>query len=92
MACVEVGSIRNIPEGMSVKTLPANKYLVFTFRGDFYAEGVNKVQEFYSYAYGTYMPEHGYEPAGPYDFEYYDERFTGTGAVKSEIDIYIPIK
>jgi AraC family transcriptional regulator len=92
MACVETGGLESIPEGMVSKTLPANKYLVFTFRGNFYDGMKNKIQELYSYAYGTYMPEHGYEPAGPYDFEYYDERFTGTGSVNSEIDIYIPVK
>jgi AraC family transcriptional regulator len=87
VACVPVMRIDEIPEGMVVKTVPRNKYVVVTHKGSLETLG-----NAYDFIYATWLPKSGYELAEADDFEVYDERFLGPEDEKSEIDIYVPIK
>lgn len=87
MACIEVDNFDHIPEGMVSRTVPTQKYAVFTHKGDFL-----KIAQTYAYIYGTWLLKSDCELAGGDDFELYDERFCYENPEKSECDIYIPIK
>lgn len=86
MACVEVSGTGEIPAGMVSKTIPANKYAVFTHKGN-----LDKLGDTYNYIYQTAIQEHGCEMAGSYCLESYDERFNPVGD-DSELDIWVPVK
>lgn len=86
MACQEVADLSQIPADMVGKTIPANKYAVFTSKGT-----VKELSENFQYIYHEWLPKAKYEIAGSYDFELYDKRFKGAEDPNSEIDIYIPI-
>jgi len=86
IACVEVSSLDEIPEGMSSQVISSNKYAVFTHNGL-----TDKLGDTYEYIHGTWLPKSSYELAPAHDFELYDERFN-PNSEESEMDIYIPIK
>lgn len=87
MAAVEVKNLNNIPITMLGKTIPANKYAVFTHKGL-----IKNLAETYYYIYTKWLPESKYEKVFGYDFELYDERFKRGESDDSEVDVYIPIK
>ncbi len=89
VVCVEADNLDRIPEGMKGTILPGRTYAVFTHKGRLFP---NYLQQTYAYIYGTWVPRSGYEMHGGFDFEYYDERFTGVDDPASEMDIYVPIK
>ncbi|MGE5530113.1 MAG: AraC family transcriptional regulator [Patescibacteria group bacterium] len=84
---VEVSSAPAIPAGMSLKTLPAAKYAVFTAKGPC----PQAIQDMWRYIYGEWFPRSGLERAETPDFELYDERCVNNDD-RCEVDIYIPIK
>jgi len=86
IACVEVSSLDEVPEGMVGQVVTSNKYAVFTHKGP-----VDRLGDTYEYIYSTWLPKSGYEPAPAHDFELYDDRFN-LGSENSQMDIYIPIK
>ena len=84
----EIPVVEEIPEGMVVETIPAQKYAVFTHIGS-----LINIGETFQYIYGDWIVNNTrYErvPLAP-EFEYYDQRFSLTSA-ESELDLYIPIK
>lgn len=86
VAGVQVGSLEEIPRGMTGVQVPAARYAVF---GHVHGIGPALVRTM-RYIFGEWLPASGYELSGP-DFEYYDERFdpaTSTG----EFFIYVPIR
>lgn len=83
MACVEVDSLDNIPQGMTSKKIPTQKYAVFT-TGD--------RSSAYEYIYGDWAYNSGYELAEADDFECYDESYNPDDPKHCQFDIYIPIK
>jgi len=87
IASVEVSRLDEIPEGMVGRTIPRQKYAVFTHKGV-----VDRIKETYKYIYGTWQPKSGCELVKAPDFEYYDERFDAEYQENSEMSIYIPIK
>ena len=87
IAAVEVADLDDIPAEMVGKTIPTQKYAVFTHKGS-----VDKVLETYQAIYAVWQPKSGYELIKAPDFEYYDERFNPDNPEASELDIYIPIK
>ena len=87
IASIEVSSLDDIPQGMVGRTIPRQKYAVFTHKGV-----ADKIKETYKYIYGTWQPKSGCELVKAPDFEYYDERFDADNQEDSEMDIYIPIK
>ncbi|UFJ42482.1 GyrI-like domain-containing protein [Brevibacillus humidisoli] len=84
----EVSSTARIPEGMTSRRIPEQKYLVFTHRGD-----LSQLGETYKKIYEEWLPQSGYQRDGdaPF-FELYDERFLPDNSEGSELDLYIPIK
>ena len=87
IAAVEVSDLHDLPAGMVGKTIPTQKYAVFTHQGS-----VDKILETYQAIYAVWQPKSGYELIKAPDFEYYDERFNPDHPEVSELDIYIPIK
>ena len=74
MAAVEVDSLEAVPDGMVAKTLPAQRYAVFTHKlrsSDIAAD----IKPTLQYIWGTWLPQSGYRRAGTPDFELYDDRF-----------------
>lgn len=88
IAGVEVTKLEDVPNRMVGKTVPTNKYVVFTHKGT-----TETLQDTFNYIYGTWFPKNGYDRGSGPEFEYYDDdRFFGPMNPNSEIDIYIPIK
>jgi len=87
LVCVEVDNFEKVPAGMVSKTIPTQKYAVFTHRGP-----LNNLRQTYDYIYKTWLPSSGHEIAFKDDFEHYDNRFKGIDDPGSEFDIYVPIK
>ena len=88
MAGKQVGDLTNIPIQMSAKYIPPNKYAVFEYKGAI----TSRLSEQFQNIYKVWLPKSGYEIAGPFDFEKYDERFLGHSNENSFFEIYIPIK
>jgi len=84
MAAVQVDSLEDIPLEMVGKTIPANDYAVFSHK-----KGVDSLHVTYEHIYGCWLPNSGYELAGPYDLEYYDHRFNPDDLEDSEMFIYL---
>lgn len=87
IAAVEVSDLQDLPADMVGKTIPAQKYAVFTHKGS-----LDKIPETYQAIYAVWQPKSGYELIKAPDFEYYDERFNPDHPEISELDIYIPIR
>ena len=87
IAAVEVSDLHDLPAGMVGKTIPTQKYAVFTHKGS-----LDKILETYQAIYAVWQPKSGYELIKAPDFEYYDERFKPDNPEVSELDIHIPIK
>ncbi len=87
LAAFEVKDLNNIPLNMLGKTIPANKYAVFTHKGP-----IKNIGKTYYYIYTKWLPESKFDKIYEYDFELYDERFKCGESDDSEVDIYIPIK
>lgn len=83
----EVSNIDYVPEGMSVKVVPASKYAVFTAKGIM----PEAIQQTWKDIYGKWFPASGYERTDGPDFEWYDTR-SQVNDENAEVDIYIPIK
>lgn len=84
---IEVSSIGDIPHEMVVREIPANTYVLFTFSGS--SENAGAV---HAYLYSTWLKESGYELAGLYNIEIYDERNHGPESAESVTDICFPIR
>jgi AraC family transcriptional regulator len=88
VACVEVTSFDNVPDGMVTKETPAGKYAVFTHKGKF-----DTLMQTYKNIHDAWKPE--LDPAEKFRdgawIELYDKRFK-YDSDDSEMDIYVPIK
>ena len=91
LAARPVTSLEEIPIPLVGKTLPASEYAVFTHKGPLLGK-TNNIKDTYMYVYGTWLQNSPYVNPYSYDFEFYDERFTGSDNPESEIDICIPIR
>lgn len=84
VAGFEVESAPDIPEGMASLEVPAATYAVFSTT----LPGIGAT---FDYAYHTWLPQSGYQPAGGPEFELYGEEFDPRDPA-STFDIYIPVK
>jgi AraC family transcriptional regulator len=85
MVGVEVTEVRDVPDGMSVRMLPAARYAVFTHRlGDGGYEGANEAMD-------AWLESGPYSLAENLSIQRYDSRFKGGGNPDSEIDFLLPI-
>jgi AraC family transcriptional regulator len=87
LICVEVSNIDFVPEKMVAKTIPAQKYAVFTAKGKM----AESIQQTWKDIYQEWFPSSGYERTSGPDFELYDKRSEANDE-NTEVDIYIPIK
>jgi len=83
MACWEVSSPTDIPEGMASWEIPAQTYAVFPCT-------LTTIHQAYEHAHQTWLPQSGYQRAAGPDFELYNESFDPQSA-DSVLYVYIPI-
>jgi AraC family transcriptional regulator len=83
--------LEDIPMEMVGKTLPALEYAVFTHSGILVGES-KTIKDTYAYAYGTWLPQSGFENPFRFDFEFYGDRFHGNQDPNSEIEVWLPIR
>ena len=81
----QIDSYDNIPDDMSVVTIPAQKYAKFIHRGFFF----NHLT--YAFINGTWFPSTNYQHKKTIEFEIYDKNFKPNDK-ESEMYIYIPIE
>ena len=68
--CVEVDSCQEIPEGMTVKTVPQGKYAVFVFNEAESTLNGEKIDcDVYDFIDGVWLPNSGFELSDNPDFE-----------------------
>jgi len=84
---VEVSSHGDIPNGMVYREVPAHTYVLFSFTGPFENAGL-----VHAYLYSTWLKQSGYELAGAYNIEVYDERNHGPESEDSVTDILFPVR
>jgi len=85
LACSEVSSLEEIPEGMVHYELSESTYAIFTNIGT-----GNKTSFTVNYIYGTWLPQSGYKRADGDDFEVFDHRYI-PDSPDSISDYYLPI-
>ena len=82
----ETQRIAELPPQLLVKNLPETQYAVFTFKGE-------EISADWEKTLSDWMAGSGFESAGAYNFQFYDERFKGLERLdESVLDVYIPIK
>ncbi len=86
-AAVEVDNLDNIPDGLKAITIEGGKYAVFEHKGI-----MSNIQFSFDYAYGTWLPNTGYELDKRADFEVYGQQFYGPENPESITELWIPIK
>jgi len=82
----EVTDATDVPEGMVVHVVPASKYAKFAHYGS-----LDGLSQTYSYIYGGWMPQSGYEQGPGDELELYNEDFNHTG-LNSTMYIFVPIQ
>lgn len=73
---------------LTTRVIPKNLYVVFTYNG---AITLPKIGKLYGYIFNEWLPKNGYQRAGHYNFERYDERFYGALNNRSEFELFVPI-
>lgn len=86
LAGTQVNQIDDVPAGMTVKTVPAGRYAVFTHKGK-----LDKLGHTMNYIFGSWLPKSAEELRDAPELELYDSRFK-FGSDDSELDIYIPVR
>jgi len=87
LAGLIVGSVENIPEGMTYKRVPAHEYAFFTHYGP-----ISRIYDTYDWIYNNLLPRSAYEvDNAACTIEWYDERFR-MDSPDSEYDIYVPVR
>ncbi|MGM7684957.1 GyrI-like domain-containing protein [Cytobacillus sp. Hm23] len=86
-AAVEVEKVDQLSDKLVTKTIPAQRYLVFTHKGL-----ISELGKTFGYIFEDWLPQSNYEVVNSASFELYGERFLGPDNDQSETDIYIPIK
>jgi Uncharacterized protein conserved in bacteria len=84
---MEVSSQEELPDGMVYREIPANTYVLFTFKGRY--ENTGSVHQ---YLYSSWLQHSGYELSGLYNIEIYDERHHGPESDDSITDICFPVR
>jgi AraC family transcriptional regulator len=86
LAAVAVNDLSALPQGIVGKRVAATTYAAFEHHGP-----IRNIRQTYVYAYGSWLPGSGYQLAGRFDLESYDERFLGPEHPASILSIWIPI-
>jgi AraC family transcriptional regulator len=93
MVCVEADSFVSVPEGMVARTIPGNKYAVFTY--DFKLAPAHITikdleEHIFRSVYKNWFPNSNYEPSDSYTLEFYNTSRLSEGI--TTVEVYIPIK
>ncbi|MFN2225021.1 MAG: GyrI-like domain-containing protein [Anaerolineae bacterium] len=84
---LEVEGLEEVPVQLSAKVLPPTTYAVFVLRGQ------EIVSDWGQEIHGQWMPGSGYESAGSWGLQRYDERFKGLDRLdESLIEVYVPVR
>jgi AraC family transcriptional regulator len=86
LAGVEVARAGNIPDGMTVVTVPANTYAGLTHSGH-----LSRLPDTVKHIWGRWLPASPYRHVPAPDFEYYDPERWDPGTGDGEVELYIPI-
>ena len=81
IACVEVSSSEEVPQGMVSAKIPDQTYAVFRAT-------LPKIKEAFGQIYGEWFPESRYERSPGPEFELYGKEFE----IEKTLFIYIPIR
>jgi len=81
-----VNKVGELPQGMTMREVPAADYAVFEHKGP-----LDTLQKTYDYIFREWLPASEYDMAPQDDFEWYDYRFKW-GQPDSIFEIWIPIK
>jgi AraC family transcriptional regulator len=89
---LEVKNLENIPNGMSGRVIPSNKYIVFRFVGFFSAEKLkgHQLGRLLVTLYRKWIKNSKFKSAADFRFEYVDMSISNENYC--EIDIYQPIQ
>lgn len=83
---LQVDQIESVPVELLVKTLPPSTYAVFTLKGD-------EISSDWDMHIDHWITDAGYQRAGPFSFQYFDQRFQGIDQLaESELDVYMPVR
>jgi AraC family transcriptional regulator len=80
-------SVEEVPPHLAIKHVPASEWFAFRHVGPLSTLGAT-----YREAYGNAIPESGYEPWLPIDFELYGKEFRGVNDPSSVTEIWIPVR
>ena len=84
---VEVEGLDEVPVHLLAKVLPPVTYAVFRLRGE------EIVSDWGQKIHGEWMPHSGYESAGSYGLQRYDEHFKGLDRLEeSVLEVYVPVR
>ncbi len=86
MACVPITSAENLPEGVIVRKIPAQKYIVFEHKGP-----LMYLEESFNYIFYKYLPQKKHTALYTDLLEVYDCRFDAESP-ESIIEIWVPVK
>lgn len=92
MVCVFADSLKHIPEGMTGRVIPRNRYAVFIHEFKRQPEQITVKEledNICKYAFGIWFPASVYEPAGSYSIELYDVSRRSEGITR--VSFYIPV-
>jgi predicted transcriptional regulator YdeE len=85
---VERDSLAPLPTGMMERTIPADYFLVLTFRGK-----LKEIMQVWHFFHGFWYPQQSeYDAIDHYEFECYDDRFLGPDNENSLFEFYFPIR
>jgi AraC family transcriptional regulator len=84
---LEVEALEDVPLELCAKILPPATYAVFILQGE------EIVSDWGQEIHGQWMPGSGYESAGAYGLQRYDQRFKGLDRLaESTLEVYIPVR
>lgn len=82
----------DVPHGMSLRTVPTNKYAVFKYVGMHHPKFVNtsNLYSLFEYIFGEWFPKSGYRMNSPYQLEKIDSRIGKDDYC--EVELLFPVK
>lgn len=83
IAAVPVSELTELPDGMTGKEIPAQKYAMVE------AHGIGEIGQAYDFIIKQWLPTSGYQAVNAPDFELYPESFRDNS--KDPLYIYFPI-
>jgi AraC family transcriptional regulator len=89
---MEAASLENVPSNMVARSFPETTYAVFTTPKVKEEEFPTSIHQTWKKIFAEWFPHSGYEHAGMFEFERYDEKCHADKNELLQIEIYIPVK